>query len=72
MSNAELLLRLRAHPDSARPSGEPDPLRITGLLGLRLLPTGGVVVEWHWGTRMFASQAELEGWLAGITPPSWS
>lgn len=71
MTNPELLLRLRAHPDSARPSGEPDPARVGGFLGLHLLPTGGVVAEWHWGNRMFANQSELEGWLVGITPSSW-
>ncbi len=71
MSNPELLLRLRAHPDSARPCSEPDAARVSGFLGLRLLPTGGCLAEWHWGTRIFASQAELEGWLNGLTPPSW-
>lgn len=71
MTITEILLRLRAHPDSARPSGEPDAARVSGFLGLRLTPLGRIVAEWHWGLRTFADQAELEGWLNGVPPPSW-
>lgn len=71
LTNPELLLRLRAHPDSERPVLDADPARVGGFLGLHLLPSGTMRVEWHWGMRTFASQAELEGWLDGRVPPSW-
>lgn len=71
MDIPEILLRLAAHPDSARPASEPEATRVTGFLGLRITPCGAFRVEWHWGTRTFANQAELEGWLQGRIPASW-
>lgn len=68
MSLSELLLRLKAHPDSARPSLDADPARAAGFLGLHITPCGRIRAEWHWGLRTFADQAELEGWLAGRIP----
>ena len=71
MTIDRILELLASHPDSARPSSEPEQGRVSGCLGLRFTLYGRVVVEWHWGTRTFANQRELEGWLCGITPPSW-
>lgn len=71
MTITELLLRLKAHPDSTRPSVDTDPSRVSGFLGLHFTPCGACRVEWHWGLRTFADQAELEGWLNGRIPPSW-
>ncbi|KAF0176475.1 MAG: hypothetical protein FD161_3014 [Limisphaerales bacterium] len=71
MELPEILLRLAAHPDSARPSLDADPARVAGFLGLHFTPCGACRVEYHWGLRTFASQAELEGWLSGRIPASW-
>lgn len=71
MSLPEILLRLKAHPDSARPASEPEATRVTGFLGLQTLEGGGLRALWPWGFRTFASQAELEGWLCGRIPASW-
>lgn len=71
MTIARILELLASHPNSARPSSEPERGRVSGFLGLRFTPFGRVIVEWHWGTRTFANLDELEGWLCGVTPPSW-
>ena len=71
MTIARILELLSSHPDSERPSSEPEQGRVTGFQGLRITPFGRVIVEWHWGTRTFANLGELQGWLCGVTPPSW-
>lgn len=71
MTNTELLAALAAHPDSTRPSSDADAQRVGGFLGLHISPCGVFRVEWHWGLRTFATQAELEGWLNGRIPESW-
>lgn len=71
MTIAEILQRLAQHPDSARVLPGAEPSRVSGFLGLHITPCGRFRVEWHWGLRTFADQAELEGWLAGRIPPSW-
>lgn len=62
---------LIAHPDAARTCGDGDPLRVSGLSEIKLLPSGRVVVLYHWGLREFANLDEVRGWLLGTLPPSW-
>ena len=71
MTLDQILIALEAHPDSGRPPAEADPHRVGGFQGLRAAPGGRLVALWPWGMRLFADQAELEGWLQGRTPASW-
>jgi hypothetical protein len=67
----DIITALNLHPDSRLPQSEPDAFRARGFMGLRVTPCGRIRVEYHWGTRTFESQDELENWLAGIVPASW-
>ena len=66
-----LIKALRNHPDKDKPQSEPQSNRAHGFTGLRINANGSVRVEWHWGTRSFATIEELEGWLNGVVPLSW-
>jgi hypothetical protein len=67
----DIITALNLHPDSRLPQSEPDAFRARGFMGLRVTPCGRIRVEYHWGTRTFENQSELENWLAGIVPTSW-
>lgn len=67
----EILWKLRAHPDAARPSADGDPLRPRGFQEFTIFDSGACSVLYHWGRRSFASVAEVDQWLAGEIPRSW-
>ena len=67
----EILWKLRAHPDAARPAGDNDPARATGFQEFTVFESGACSVLYHWGRRTFASIQEVDAWLAGETPRSW-
>jgi len=71
MTLDQIMAALIAHPDAERTCGDGDPLRVSGLSEVKLLPSGRVVVLYHWGLREFANLDELRGWLLGTLPPSW-
>lgn len=67
----DIITALAAHTDATLPQSEPCESRARGFMGLRVTPCGRIRVEYHWGTRTFENQSELENWLAGIVPASW-
>lgn len=67
----ELLWALQSHPDAAKPASDNDPARARGFHSFTLFASGGCSVLYHWGSRSFASVAEVDVWLAGGVPDSW-
>lgn len=72
MTLDQIMAALIAHPDATRTCGDGDPLRVSGLNEVKLLPSGKVIVLYHWGLREFANLDEVRGWLLGTLPPSWT
>lgn len=70
MTLDQIMAALIAHPDAGRTCGDGDPLRVSGLNEVKLLPSGKVIVLYHWGLREFANLDEVRGWLLGNLPPS--